>query len=190
MHAVLQVDKAGTPQDWLTPEDAATIICAGHRAWQIEPIITTLRGGWSNAGVRSTLDIPAILATDGMATSNLADMVPTLGRHNYKLFERDRHMCAYCGEVMFHSKLTREHVVPTSRGGHDEWTNVVTACGPCNRRKAARTPEEAHMQLIYTPYAPNWFEDFLLQRGGKKILADQMDFLLHRVDKHSRMRAA
>lgn len=187
MHAVLQVDIAGTPQEWITPEAAATIICSGHRAWQIEPIITVLRGGWSRSGAQSTLEIPAILATNGRPRQNLADMVPPLGRHNYKLFARDRHMCAYCGEQMSPRLLTREHIMPSSRGGRDEWMNVVAACGPCNRRKAARTPAEANMELLYTPYVPNWFEDFLLQRGGKKILADQMDFLKNRIDRHSRM---
>jgi 5-methylcytosine-specific restriction endonuclease McrA len=35
--------------------------------------------------------------------------------------------------------LTFEHVVPKSRGGQTTWSNIVTACVPCNTRKAAST---------------------------------------------------
>jgi hypothetical protein len=31
---------------------------------------------------------------------------------------------------------------------------VVSACVPCNRRKAGRTPEEAGMRLIHQPSTP------------------------------------
>lgn len=33
--------------------------------------------------------------------------------------------------------------------------NVVTACKSCNHRKGNRTPEQAHMGLLYTPYVPS-----------------------------------
>lgn len=41
-------------------------------------------------------------------------------------------LCAYCGA---RAKLTRDHVVPLSRGGRDEPCNVVPACQPCNSSK-------------------------------------------------------
>ena len=189
MHAVLQLDRAGTPQDWISVQDAATLICADHVAWSAGPRIATLHGGVSRAsGVVSTLDIPAILATTGQARRDLASQVPPLSRHNVKLFARDRRLCAYCGDVFPAQMLTREHIHPQSRGGPDTWMNVVTACRSCNHRKADRTPEEAGMALLYAPYTPNWHEDFLLQRGGKSILADQMEFLMARVSQHSRLR--
>jgi 5-methylcytosine-specific restriction endonuclease McrA len=119
---------------------------------------------------------------------DLAGQVPPLGRHNHKLFERDRRLCAYCGEVFPVAILTREHIRPLSQRGPDTWMNVVTACKGCNHRKGPRTPEQARMPLLYLPYTPNWFEDFLLQKGGKKILADQMEFLLSRVSQESRLR--
>lgn len=46
----------------------------------------------------------------------------------------------------------------------------------CNTRKGARTPEEANMPLLAVPYAPNPHEYLYLLRG-RRILADQMDFL-------------
>lgn len=186
---VLKVDASGTPQEWLTPMGAATLIVGDDVAWSIGQTVTRLHGGWNRAGERSFLDIPAVVGTHGCASINLAGCVPHLGRHsNVKLFARDQHICAYCGEKMARSLLTRDHILPVSRGGRDEWTNVVTACGRCNTRKAAMTPEEASMPLLYVPYEPNWFEDFILQKGGRKILADQMEFLASRLPAHSRVR--
>jgi hypothetical protein len=54
--------------------------------------------------------------------------------------------------------------------------NVVTACRSCNHRKGNRTPEQAHMPLLYAPYVPSLWEDFILR--NRRILADQMEFLM------------
>jgi hypothetical protein len=63
--------------------------------------------------------------------------------------------------------------------------NVVTACQSCNHRKGNRTPEQAKMPLLYTPYIPSLWEDFILR--NRRILADQMEFLLAHVPKSSRL---
>lgn len=189
MLKVLKVDVAGTPQSWLTPEQAAGVITTDDVVWSTGQNIVRLRGGWNQKGERSFLDIPAVIGTRGQAPLNLADCVPSLGRHsNAKLFERDQCLCAYCGTLFGKDSLTRDHVMPISRGGQDEWTNVVTACGRCNSHKAAKTPDEAGMPLLYVPYTPNWFEDFILQQGARRILADQMEFLIGRVSAASRLR--
>jgi hypothetical protein len=58
---------------------------------------------------------------------------------------------------------------------------------PCNHRKSHRTPEQAHMPLLYAPYVPSLWEDFILR--NRRILADQMEFLIAHVPKSS-MRSA
>jgi 5-methylcytosine-specific restriction endonuclease McrA len=75
--------------------------------------------------------------------------------------------------------------VPESRGGLWTWMNLVSACGPCNGREANRTPEEARMPLLYLPYVPSRFEDFLL--GGRHIRADVHDWLSQRLPRTSRL---
>lgn len=65
---------------------------------------------------------------------------------------RDR-ICQYCGGT---SDLTIDHIHPLSRGGASSWTNCVAACGPCNRRKGNRLPEEAGMALRHQPYQPRY----------------------------------
>ena len=65
--------------------------------------------------------------------------------------------------------------------------NVVTACKGCNHRKGNRTPEQAHMDLLYTPYVPTLWEDFILR--NRRILADQMEFLMAHLPAGSRLHA-
>ena len=69
-----------------------------------------------------------------------------------ELFLRDRHTCQYCGRET--RDLTIDHVIPRSKGGRHSWDNLVSACKPCNHRKAGHTPEEAHMRLKNHPDVP------------------------------------
>ena len=61
------------------------------------------------------------------------------------VFARDGHRCQYCGQRFAVTKLTFDHVTPRSAGGRTEWTNIVSACRPCNARKRDRTPDESGM---------------------------------------------
>lgn len=78
---------------------------------------------------------------------------------NTFLFARDEYTCMYCGrhreELQGRQFLTRDHVVPQSRGGDNSWENVVTACSPCNNRKGNRLPREVGMKLRADPTEPN-----------------------------------
>ena len=69
-----------------------------------------------------------------------------------EIFRRDNYTCQYCGKVT--RNLTLDHVIPRSRNGQHTWENVVSACVPCNRIKAGRTPEEAGMKLRTKPAKP------------------------------------
>ncbi len=84
-------------------------------------------------------------------------------------------MCMYCGEQPPKQVLSRDHITPLSRGGSDDWTNVVTACKRCNNHKAGRTPEEAGVSLLAVPFTPTHAEYVYLR--GRRVLADQMEFL-------------
>lgn len=79
---------------------------------------------------------------------------------NTFLFARDDYRCQYCGragiELRPREALTRDHVVPLSRGGANEWTNVVTACSPCNTRKSNRLPAEIDMFPMVPPVEPHF----------------------------------
>jgi 5-methylcytosine-specific restriction endonuclease McrA len=59
-------------------------------------------------------------------------------------------------ELKVRESLTRDHLIPVSRGGLNEWTNVVTACSPCNTRKANRLPDEIGMHPMTAPHEPHF----------------------------------
>ncbi len=99
--------------------------------------------------VNGALPVPSVI--------RLASMVRRRPQSERKLtrlevFKRDRYTCQYCGRES--RQLTLDHVVPRYRGGQHTWENVVSACVPCNRRKAGKTPQEAGMKLICQPSRP------------------------------------
>lgn len=189
MKDILQVDASGFPQKWIDTEVATTIIAQDQMLWSIGPIVQTLRGGYSNIfQKRSKVDVPAIIATKSSIGSRFVYSEPRMTNFNYKLFERDRHICVYCGETFNHKELTREHILPISRGGKNNWMNVAACCKKCNWGKGNKTVEEAGLTLLYLPYVPSRYEDFILQKAGRRIIADQMDFLMAKVPKNSRLK--
>jgi 5-methylcytosine-specific restriction endonuclease McrA len=56
------------------------------------------------------------------------------------IFARDDYTCQYCSQRG--GNLECDHVIPVSRGGTNEPTNLVTACLPCNRSKGTKLPQE------------------------------------------------
>lgn len=183
---ILVLDACGTPRRWLDLEDTAGYYCKQQVAWDLGEHSFTLHGGINRvSGLRSTLTLRSIVAVRGERARHApTSLSPSVGRP--MLFARDRCMCAYCGVVFRSTELTAEHVRPQSRGGGTTWTNLVSACRACNVRKGDRTPEQARMPLLYVPYAPNIHEAFILR--NRRILGDQMDFLMAGVPAHSRLR--
>ena len=186
MLLILGLDIAGQSFRWLTPQEAVSYNATGKVAWSIGEPVVVFHGGYNRRGEQSIVEsapIIAIARSDVMAARSHA--YPPLGERNELLFRRDRHLCAYCGQIFGRERLTRDHILPRSRKGTDIWTNVVAACRNCNHRKGARTPEEARMPLLYLPYAPCRYEHFLL--SGRNILADQMEYLTAMLPAHSRL---
>ncbi|NOT08110.1 MAG: HNH endonuclease [Gemmatimonadales bacterium] len=79
---------------------------------------------------------------------------------NTFLFARDDYRCQYCHRTQAQLRprecLTRDHLLPISRGGGNEWTNCVTACSSCNTRKGNRLPEECGMEPLHAPVEPHF----------------------------------
>ncbi len=73
----------------------------------------------------------------------------------FNVFLRDRFSCQYCGSG---EDLTFDHLVPRSRGGQTTWENILTACAPCNLRKADRSLRESGMHPAHLPWRPTVHE--------------------------------
>ena len=180
---ILIVDSHGQPVRWAALPRAARYYACGKVVTDLGESLFSMSGGLQElSGERSCVVSSSIVMIRGRHRSPNGRNQVGLSKH--RLFARDRHVCAYCGAHCGESDLTVEHIVPVSRGGRHEWTNVVTACRSCNTRKGNRFPEEAHMPLLYVPYAVCRNEGFIL--SNRRILADQMAFLQATLPRHSR----
>lgn len=116
-------------------------------------ILETLPGQVARSQ-RLTFPLPAsvVLRQHRRVSSRVAPLT------NEHLFLRDGHRCVYCGrhrrELAPRERLTRDHLVPRSRGGADAWLNVVTACSSCNHRKDDRLVEEVGRVPRVAPWVP------------------------------------
>lgn len=56
--------------------------------------------------------------------------------------------CAYCGCMARGRRLTKDHVIPLSRGGADDESNIVDRCHDCNQAKRDLTPVEWAIRIL------------------------------------------
>lgn len=64
------------------------------------------------------------------------------GRHTQteweELLVRFGYRCTGCGVAHAQSPLTKDHVVPVSKGGSNSISNIQPLCRPCNSKKGVR----------------------------------------------------
>ncbi|MFN4262891.1 MAG: HNH endonuclease [Thioalkalivibrionaceae bacterium] len=184
---ILRTDASGMPLEWIDYQQAVRLFCQEQVAYTLGQTLFRVRGGINaRSGLRSSVEIPSIVATHGTNLQVHKGYTPPL--NNPTLFRRDQHLCLYCGDHFPVSELSRDHVHPVSQGGVDTWMNVVTACKRCNNHKAGRTPEQAGMALLAIPFVPTHAEYVYLK--GRRVLADQMEFLKAHFPRRSRLRDA
>lgn len=99
-----------------------------------------------------TFEVPAVIALKSYKKRRGVAFT------RYNLFLRDGFRCQYCGNRFSSRELTFDHVIPRSKGGRSEWTNIVASCAADNLRKSDKTPEQAGLKLIRKPFEPNPFE--------------------------------
>ncbi|NOX51521.1 MAG: HNH endonuclease [Gammaproteobacteria bacterium] len=181
---ILRLNVAGHPIEWVTWQDAVCLYARDIVRWTMGDAFMRIRGGHSRLDSQtSRIDIHSIIACDGRVISKDKCAPPLT---NLALFGRDRSTCLYCGKHLSDSGLTRDHILPVSRGGLDHWDNVVAACRRCNHFKGNRLLDECGMELLALPYVPNYAEYLALTNSGR-ILGDQMSFLRRSFSSESRL---
>jgi len=67
-----------------------------------------------------------------------------------------------------------DHVVPLSKGGSDDQSNLALACFHCNRRKSvhltAMDPETGEKTDLYNPRKDEWHEHFIWSADGLRVI--------------------
>ena len=176
MNCVLRLDMTGMPRAWVTHKGAARLYAVHAVIWTLGAPFMRLHGGHSSiSGTQSVLDLHPIIATRGRHAADYDKHPPRLSRR--AIYARDRGLCMYCGERVSYWDSSMDHVIPRSHGGKTTFMNVVLAHRQCNLRKGARTPEEARMPLVATPFVPSKIEHLLIA-AGHNVLQDQMSYLL------------
>ncbi len=180
----LALDRAGNPSAWLNHETAIQLMAGGRVLAPLGEESQVFCGGINaRTGLRSRIEVSTILLTQAKVQGHRWDEAYEPPLTNRALFARDGHLCLYCGGAFSSRELTRDHVIPSSRGGEDCWSNVVASCRRCNHSKGARTPTEWGVELLAVPYVPCYAEHLLLE--NRAILADQQAFLQARMRRRS-----
>ena len=181
---ILRINTAGSPIEWLSWQDAVCLHARELVSWTYGDIVMAVHGGHSKLnGEQTVVELNSIIACKGKVYFNNRKSPPLTNR---ALFRRDQNLCLYCGKHFQDVSLSRDHVHPLSRGGRDNWNNVVTACKRCNARKGSALLDEIGMQLCALPFQPNHAEYLALSHSGR-ILGDQMAFLRRQFSANSRL---
>jgi len=64
------------------------------------------------------------------------------------LFNDQDGICYMCFERFTFKEMEMDHVIPISKGGKHEVSNVKMCCGKCNRKKGAKNPMEVTYQVV------------------------------------------
>jgi len=93
---------------------------------------------------------------------------PKLSAKNIR--ERDGNRCQYTGRLLHPDEGSLDHVLPRSRGGKDEWGNLVWSDKTVNAKKGNRLPHEAGLKLLTVPRAPKELPVTTLIRNAHGIV--------------------
>lgn len=172
--SVLKLDSAWRPVAMIPLKKAVKYYQKNKVLSEIGESIYTLKGGFNkHLGEDSCTSIKPIIVIKGRLWEGKGvRRVATLS--NELLFKRDNYTCAYCGKVFAFKDLSRDHIIPRHQKGSDTWQNCVSACKPCNHKKANKTPQQAGMQLRYEPFVPSYLDVFLY---AGNVLPEQKEFL-------------
>jgi hypothetical protein len=92
------------------------------------------------------------------------------------LAEMAQHQCGYCQtqEAVSGIPLTIEHLLPKSRGGTDDETNLWVSCRLCNEAKGSQSdvtdPQTGERVPLFNPRVHMWTEHFVWDEDGTRLL--------------------
>ncbi len=87
-----------------------------------------------------------------------------------------KNRCGYClsPQQLVMARLEIEHIIPLSKGGTDDESNLWLACPICNRYKSDKItgidPVTGENFSLFNPRTQNWFEHFRWSEDGLSII--------------------
>jgi len=104
---------------------------------------------WQVHSPNITMTVPSVIMTREFVKQRVNT---SFNRSNVYL--RDNYICQYCKQMFSYKDLTLDHVIPKSKGGKTEWSNIVSACRKCNNDKASHT----HIKPFKQPRKPDFLQ--------------------------------
>ncbi len=144
MERVLLLNATYEPLALVSDRRAIVLVLAGRA----EPVAFRPSGRVFHSAQLS-VEVPAIVRLSQIVRIPRWARTPPLTRR--AVLRRDNGVCAYCSEMAD----TVDHVVPRSKGGQHEWTNVVASCKRDNLLKGDRLLSELGWSLPFKPRAPD-----------------------------------
>lgn len=181
MQKVLVCDAAYQPHHWVRWQDAIILkykdlICNESGS------LSFYHGGESRiTGYRTKIEIGSIMFLRDILKYDSRGIPLT----NQNLFARDNNKCIYCGRVYSDIKLSRDHIIPVSKGGRNVWQNVATCCKVCNHAKGDESLKKLGWEMLYKPYVPVHSERLIMQH--RHASKEQKEFLKQYLPEHSRL---
>ena len=115
--------------------------------------------------VRGAIRVPTVIVAVNFA--KVPKKRPKLCAKSIR--ERDGNRCQYTGRLLRPDEGSLDHILPRSRGGKDQWENLVWADKDVNARKGNRLPEEAGLRLLTIPRAPKELPVTALIRNAEGV---------------------
>src|SRR5438445_537013 len=119
-------------------------------AWDEWITLPVREGDHAVRTARGAIRVPTVIVAVNFA--KVPKKRPKLSAKNIR--ERDGNRCQYTGRLLHPAEGSLDHVVPRSRGGKDEWGNLVWSDKTVNAKKGNRLPHEADLKLLAVPRTP------------------------------------
>jgi 5-methylcytosine-specific restriction endonuclease McrA len=98
--------------------------------------------------------------------------------------QRAEFKCEFCGisEIDTGGELTIDHFHPKSKGGNDDFLNLIYCCIRCNQYKLDYWPNDPDEPMLFNPRAESFAEHYLeLDDGTIYPLTSTGTFTLKRL---------
>jgi len=118
--------------------------------WDEWITLAVREGDYAVSTARGAIRVPTVIVAVNFA--KVPKKRPKLCSKTIR--ERDGNRCQYTGKLLKPDEGSLDHVLPRSRGGRDEWENLVWSSKDVNARKGDRLPHEAGLKLLSVPRAP------------------------------------
>ncbi len=120
--------------------------------------------------------LQAYVASKGLSIWDyrLLDEYPIPDSLRYRVLKEAKGRCSLCGATKDERVLDVDHIIPRSKGGKTEYSNLQVLCSKCNRSK--RNEDSTDFKSIIQREPDNDCTFCNYMRSGEKIIENQYAF--------------